>query len=156
MFRDAADDVALGDYPNELPVLVDHRRGPYPIFDEHLDDRRDSLLRPDSHDTITFVLQDSRNLRFHVSISFACQASDVRRQIVSQRSTYSGVFVCAQLQLAPLAPLKTMLIKRSERWAGTKVPLRWDGCPELTGRRWAAIPRVPHFGQAATRMSRKP
>jgi hypothetical protein len=67
---------------------------------------------------------------------------------VSQRSTYSGVFVCAQLQLAPLAPLKTMLIKRSDRWAGTKVPLRWDGCPELTGRRWAAIPRVPHFGQA--------
>jgi hypothetical protein len=70
MFGDAADYVALGDYPNQLTVLVPYGCGSDPILDEHLDDRRDSLLRRDGHDTITFELQDCRNLRFHVSISW--------------------------------------------------------------------------------------
>src|SRR5208282_211035 len=70
MLRHPADDVALGDDPNELTFLVYHRCGSDPVLGEHLNDRRDGLLRRDGHDIITFVLQDRRNLCSHVSISW--------------------------------------------------------------------------------------
>src|SRR6266446_6345021 len=70
MLRDPVDDVALGDYSEDLTFLVDHRGGPDPILGKHLGDRRDGLVRRDGDDMMTFVLQDCRNPRFHVSISW--------------------------------------------------------------------------------------
>src|SRR6266436_3563364 len=70
MLRDPVDDVALGYDPEDLTFLVDHRGGSDPILGKHLGDRRDSLMRRDGDDLMTFVLQDCRNLCFHVSISW--------------------------------------------------------------------------------------
>jgi hypothetical protein len=69
VFRHAADDVALGDYPDDSTLLVDDGRSPDPIFGEQLDGCCDGLLRHEGDDTIAFVPQDIRNLCFHVSTS---------------------------------------------------------------------------------------
>src|SRR5258708_33599760 len=75
MLGDAADDIALRDYPDESTILVDHRRSADPILGEHLDDRCDGFLRCDGDDTTTFLLQDFRNSCFHASTSWLLNIS---------------------------------------------------------------------------------
>ena len=58
MLRHAADDIALGDYPNELPTIVDNRNSSDPVLGEDLDDPGDGLQRRDGNYIVTFVLQD--------------------------------------------------------------------------------------------------
>ncbi len=85
MLGDAADDVALRDYPDESTILVDHRRSADPILGEYLDDRRDGFLRRDGDDTITFLLQDFRNSCFHVSTSWLLNISPCGRLGLADR-----------------------------------------------------------------------
>ena len=58
VLRHAADDVALGDDPNELTSLVDNRNSSDPVLGEYLDDPGDGLLGRDGDYIMTFVLQD--------------------------------------------------------------------------------------------------
>jgi hypothetical protein len=68
IFRQAADDITLGDYPHDPTLLVDDGRSSDPIFGEQLDGRCHGLLRHDGNDTITLMPQDIRNLCFHVRL----------------------------------------------------------------------------------------
>src|SRR5262249_28449023 len=61
----AANDVALGHHPDHSSILANYRSRADPIPVEHLDDRRDRLLRCYGDDTVTFVLQNSRNPSLH-------------------------------------------------------------------------------------------
>jgi hypothetical protein len=65
-----ADDVTLGDYPDQSAFLIGHRHGSNPIHGEQPDERRNGVVRLDRDDLMTLLLQDRQNLRCHVLISW--------------------------------------------------------------------------------------